>query len=533
MNNYYTLLCLVAELRYEILNKEVIEVWSSRKDQIDFFLSAHRPVKITFSAASPATALFLDRRAAVPSRNAAKFFTDLAGLRIADVEMPSPADRYIRILFKDSDLELLFKPFSSRPNVFLIRDGIIIESFKDDSGCRGRPAPDMAFPDSTVDNTIFSDSGETLPLKKKIVAIDKRFPRGLIDDIAVTCSLESAEVPEIKEKLDELKDLLVHPSTISITAEGKLSLLPPKYLLRPPEKTFRTVNDAIRTLFLKQNREKSLVPQKRDIERKIVKRISGLHKQLEQFDKQKEQLQKADKLEHYGHLLISQPHSDKPAVDDKIPVTDWADDGREQVIPIARGETLIQQARKYYDKATRIRKEIAISGEKKSQIEKQKGEMEKLYTELSEIYHPGDLQKWLAKNEDKLSQAGLKASTGQPVARPYRLIQINDYEIWIGKSAKSNDEILSLSHKEDIWLHARGTAGSHVIIRNKGRLVWPDRKIILKAASCAAAYSRQSGSSLVPVITAKRKHVRKPKGAQPGQVIVTKERVELVAPEKP
>ncbi len=533
MNNYYTLLCLVAELRYEIFNKEVIEVWSNRKDQIDFLLSSHSLVKLTFSVASPMTALFLDRRVAVPSRDAASFFPDLKGQRIANVEMPSPTDRYIRVTFKDSDFELLFKPFSSQPNVFLIRKGIIIESFKNDAAHKGRPAPEISFTDTSNDAVSFPDMDDTLPLKKKIVALDKRFPRGLIDDIAVTCSLESAGLPELKDKLDELKDLLVHPSAISITAGGNLSLLPPEYLVHPPENTFSTVNDAVRTLFLKQYREKRLVPQKRDMEKKIVKRISGLHKQLEQYDKQKERLQKADRLEHYGHLLISQPYADKVVTVDKVSVIDWADDGREQVIPITRGETLILQAQKYYDKATRIRKEIAISGEKKSQIVRQKDDMKRLHTELSEIHYPGDLQKWLTKNEAGLRQAGLTPYTGQPVARPYRLVQIDKYEIWIGKSAKSNDEILSLSHKEDIWLHARGTSGSHVIIRNQGRLEWPDRKIIVEAASYAAGYSRQSGSSLVPVIIAKRKHVRKPKGSQPGQVIVAKERVEMVKPDKP
>ncbi len=65
---------------------------------------------------------------------------------------------------------------------------------------------------------------------------------------------------------------------------------------------------------------------------------------------------------------------------------------------------------------------------------------------------------------------------------------------------------------------------------NKGM---PPKEVIEKAASYAAFNSKAKGSDLVPVIFAKRKYVRKPKGAAPGAVLVQKEVVELVKPKKP
>ncbi len=534
MNNYYTLKSLVAELRYEIFNKEVREVWSSRKDQIDFYFSSEKTGKLTFVAASPGTALYLDRRAAVPSRNAAFLFPEMQGHTVSGIEMPSAADRYVRVTFSETDLELLFKPFSSRPNVFLIRSGRITGSFKKDAGHAGERAPSIISAAATVaEADELTEIDISLPLKKKIIGIDKRFPRGLINDVADTCNLEAASMPELKEKVEILQQKLLHPQVVSITAEGNLSLLPPEFLSHPPERTFDSVNEGVRTLSLTKNREKRLLPRKKDIERKIGKRISGLQKQLEQFRKEPERLKKADTLEHFGHLLMSQPQSNEQAGDESVTIPDWAEEGRERVIPVTKGETLIDQARRYYEKAARIRKEIAMSGHKKEQLTSQKCEMEELLADLSAIEHPADLEKWIKNNEARLQQAGLAPSGSQPVARPYRLVPLGDYEVWIGKSAKSNDEILSLSHKEDIWMHVRGASGSHVILRNRGNTGWPDPQLVLKVASYAAAYSRQSGSSMVPVIVAKRKHVRKPKGAAPGQVTVTNERVEMVIPQKP
>ena len=96
-----------------------------------------------------------------------------------------------------------------------------------------------------------------------------------------------------------------------------------------------------------------------------------------------------------------------------------------------------------------------------------------------------------------------------------------------------NDELLKLSHKEDLWLHARGVPGSHVIIQMNRKNDFPPTNIIEKAAEIAAFYSKAKGSSLVPVIFTKRKYVRKGKGLPPGAVFVDKEDVVLVKPTEP
>jgi len=553
MNNYYTLHSLVEELRYEISGKEIMEVWSSRKNQIDFFFRTEPAMKLTFSAASPGTALFLDGRAAPPSQNAAGFFPEVAGCTVADVALVTPGDRYIRVAFMDTALQLHFMPFSSRPNVFLVKDGRIMSSFKNSPAFEGDSSPAGDKPgktgaeqqmgggaDSASTSTHALTDGNSqpaldpgLPLRKKIIAIDKQFPRGLINDVADTCDLESLSETDLRKKLASLREILLHPGIISITAERNLSLLPPDYLSHPPEQTFHSVNEAVRTLFLSKNRESRLLPRKKDLEKKMSRRISGLRKQMEQFEKEPERLKKADEMEQAGHLLMSQPNPDTKADRDRVAVSDWSSGGSERVIPVTPGETLIHQAREYYGKAARIRKEVSVSGKKKRQIAAQLKEMEQLLVDMQGMEHPAELEKWVKKHEARLQQYGLAPSGVKQVARPYKAVKIGEYEIWIGKSAKSNDEILALSHKEDIWMHARGTTGSHVLIRTGGDSGWPDDQLVRKAASFAAAYSRQAGSSMVPVMIAKRKHVRKPKGAAPGQVTVTREKVEMVTPAKP
>jgi predicted ribosome quality control (RQC) complex YloA/Tae2 family protein len=118
---------------------------------------------------------------------------------------------------------------------------------------------------------------------------------------------------------------------------------------------------------------------------------------------------------------------------------------------------------------------------------------------------------------------------------PFRCFSLeHDYEVWVGRNAKQNDA-LTFRHarKYDLWMHARGVAGSHVVLRLPNRDARPGKPILEQAAAIAAYFSKAQGSSLVPVIVTPRKYVRKPKGAATGAVAVEREDVLLVEPRLP
>jgi predicted ribosome quality control (RQC) complex YloA/Tae2 family protein len=114
---------------------------------------------------------------------------------------------------------------------------------------------------------------------------------------------------------------------------------------------------------------------------------------------------------------------------------------------------------------------------------------------------------------------------------PYWTFQVEGLEVFVGKNAKSNDELLRLTKKNDWWFHAKDVAGSHCVVRNGGVDLTPVQ--LEKVGALAAHYSKAKSQSVVPVIYTPRKHVRKPKGFPPGKVIVEKESVVLVEPSGP
>jgi hypothetical protein len=124
-------------------------------------------------------------------------------------------------------------------------------------------------------------------------------------------------------------------------------------------------------------------------------------------------------------------------------------------------------------------------------------------------------------------------ATKNEVGSPFKVFEVEGFTIWVGKSAKDNDEMLrNFIHKDDLWLHARNVPGSHVVIRRKGMPTVP-QQVVERAGSLAAFYSKLKTDSLSPVIVTEAKFVRKVKGSAPGSVVVDKEKVIMVVPKGP
>lgn len=108
------------------------------------------------------------------------------------------------------------------------------------------------------------------------------------------------------------------------------------------------------------------------------------------------------------------------------------------------------------------------------------------------------------------------------------------FEVLCGKNSENNDLLtLRYAKPEDLWFHARGAGGSHVILKISSGKGEPNKKAINQAASIAAYYSQARGATITPVVMSKKKYVRKPKGAKPGTVVLQQEKVIFVEPKLP
>lgn len=114
-----------------------------------------------------------------------------------------------------------------------------------------------------------------------------------------------------------------------------------------------------------------------------------------------------------------------------------------------------------------------------------------------------------------------------------RFVSSDGHLILVGRNARENDDLtFGLAKSEDLWLHARGTPGSHVVVRlDKG--TDPPPETIRDAATLALLYSDLKKSGKGDVIYTRRKWVKKAKGQAPGAVTVTQEKSLYVTLDKP
>ncbi|GAC1405526.1 MAG: NFACT RNA binding domain-containing protein [Ktedonobacteraceae bacterium] len=139
-----------------------------------------------------------------------------------------------------------------------------------------------------------------------------------------------------------------------------------------------------------------------------------------------------------------------------------------------------------------------------------------------------------AQKAAKKGKSGNKQGKGKPSGPgggvPIHMQSRDGFTILIGKNSRQNEDVtFHQAAPNDLWLHARGIPGSHVIIKAAGRDI--PRSTIEQAASLAAYYSQARGSTSVAIDYTLQKHVRHMKGGGPGMVIYERERTLYAEPE--
>lgn len=118
--------------------------------------------------------------------------------------------------------------------------------------------------------------------------------------------------------------------------------------------------------------------------------------------------------------------------------------------------------------------------------------------------------------------------------QPRRYELPGGWVILVGRSQAGNDYLTHrLAAPHDLWFHAHGAAGSHVILKAPDRKAQADRSLLVTAAALAALNSKARHASRVPVVYAEKRHVRKPRGSKPGLAAVTNEKSIMVKPAEP
>ena len=525
MNNFYTLIYLTRALKAKCVHSKFQFSLSPHKDVWDAYLVTNDdPFRIRFSAHPAETALFPDKFRAAKKSNTTQFFNELEQQNVTDVTL-AKNDRFITFHFQ-SDFKLLFRLFGNHPNVFLIKQGEIVDSFKNPDSNVGQPAPEPRKAPKP------KELKEGISAKKAILATDMKFPRHLVNNVIDHYDLDKATPQECRNVTLKLTEAMLNQAEFRVAESGNICLVPQHLLPISSIKKTPSISEAIRFVYYKTSGQRRLSAKKSTIEPALerqINKLSSIIKQLKQADKG---FDRAEKYEQLGHILMAHAHEKVQLGTEEVEFENFYDGNRKITVRIKPNLSLAVNAQHYYDKSSDTLRNIEESKRRLAEAQQEIEKVQALKESFENIDRVYEFDEWYSEHEDELKATGVLSKASGKESLPYRKAEIEGYEIWIGKNAKSNDQLTSAAHKEDVWLHARGVGGSHVVIRMGNQKEMPPKNVILKAASIAAWNSKARGSGLAPVIVAKRKYITKPKGAPPGTVRVMKEDVEMVSPKK-
>jgi predicted ribosome quality control (RQC) complex YloA/Tae2 family protein len=522
MNNYYLLIYLSEELRNKLLGSELLRVITPYRDTLELYLydrNKDEEFRLIFSADPNFSCLFTDIHRPAKKSNTLEFFTEVYGLKVKELRL-TQHDRFINLLF-DDHYALTFRLFGPNPNALLIRDGMVMDAFRRPEKEIGKKAPENR------EVQFFSEQPEGKKTRDKITGMNPLLPREVLDSLIEIHSLNEKSSEELIDFAKTLTQKLEHTEAFRVMDDFSIVMLDEAFLPGKQLKTFESADEAIRFAYRSASRENRIEDEKEDIEKELKKKLKKVLSSLKGLAKAEQGLEKADEYEKYGHLLMSTAHLSTDA--DSIEVDDFYNEGEKLRIPLKTGKNLAENAEYYYSKAKNSRESYEQAKKEKPHREMELKELQEAMAALETADTFSELRDW-KKDFDHLIESNNRQ---KQETKAYYEAEAGSYSVWIGKNARSNDKLLQLSHKEDIWLHVRGVGGSHVIIRMNNQVDYPPMEIIERAASYAAFNSKLKGSELVPVIYTKRKFVRKPKGAAPGLVKVDREEVIMVNPGRP
>ncbi|MBH0191280.1 MAG: fibronectin-binding domain-containing protein, partial [Nitrospira sp.] len=187
---------------------------------------------------------------------------------------------------------------------------------------------------------------------------------------------------------------------------------------------------------------------------------------------------------------------------ERITVIDYFDERLPEVtIPLNSAKSPQGNMDDYFRKH---RKYLAADRELTPRIAQAEHELRRLREELLTIEHGT----WtppaapLTTPRTTIHTAALKRRPSGDAQRhgPFRrFVSTDGLPIFVGRNARENDELtFGLAKSDDLWLHARGTPGSHVLVR-LGKGAEPPVETLRDAATLALLYSdlKKSGKGEV------------------------------------
>lgn len=264
----------------------------------------------------------------------------------------------------------------------------------------------------------------------------------------------------------------------------------------------------------------------RQLKRALGRELKRARKKRAAVARDLERANEAATLQELANLLLAHAH-EIPDGAASFDAPSFESPERRVRIPLSAGRSATEEAQALFAKAKRLKRATEVVPRRLEAVDERLSRLEALEQEIDD-FSPETAAEALAafgvaieeprERERKKRQAGTRI--------PYREFQSDGgTTVLVGRGAADNDRLtLRVARTHDLWLHARGVTGAHVVVRlDKGQACPPE--VLVDAATLSAHFSELRGETVVDVIYTPRRFVRKSKGSPIGSVTLEREKV--------
>ncbi|MGH8005160.1 MAG: NFACT RNA binding domain-containing protein [Limisphaerales bacterium] len=269
--------------------------------------------------------------------------------------------------------------------------------------------------------------------------------------------------------------------------------------------------------------EKKLEAEKKD----LLGRKEKIESELKTFEN-------PERLRQMGDLILSAKDKIAPRASEMVTENWYENPPAEIRIPLDPAKTAKQNAEAYFSKFQKAERAQELLPKR---IQETENELKKVDGLLDRIALEGTAEeKWrLVQELETLHPPPAVAKKAKAKEKPqigWTFWTKDGFQFRVGRNSAENDQLtLHEAKKNDLFLHASQSPGSHVILVAEKRPF--SKETILEAAAAAAYFSKARHSTKVNVDYTEARYVQKPRKANAGLVVLLRSKSVMVYPKKP
>jgi len=297
------------------------------------------------------------------------------------------------------------------------------------------------------------------------------------------------------------------------------------------KKVFESLIDAVNFLLSKKYYLKDKYSKEKIVRNHIERELKRVSSKIQNLQGLIERGTKEAEYNKFGQLLLANLGSIKSRMSSII-VDDIISGGEKIKIVLNPSLSPQKNVDYFFDKSRSEKISFAKNLQLFENAKKDYEHLKKLENSLNEIESPNELDVLMKKLKIKPQEA---SEAKEDLGSKFKQYLIEGkYKVYVGKDSKSNDLLTTRFAKQnDYWFHARGSSGSHVVLRVENTKEPVPKNVLKKAAALTAYHSKAKTAGVVPVAFTFKKYVVKKKGDPTGTVHLLREDVLLVRPEIP